>query len=78
MMHAAADGDFEADESQYLLSDTDTDTRTVTMTGTQRLCCLSFCIRNFFARLVIINIYIYACISQLIVCRYGEKRKKLL
>lgn len=50
-MHAAVDGDFEADESQYLLSDTDTDTRTVTMTGTQRLCCLSFCIRNFFTRL---------------------------
>ncbi|XP_042207197.1 probable phospholipid-transporting ATPase IIB isoform X2 [Homarus americanus] len=51
MMHASADGDFEADESQYLLSDTDADTRTINMTGAQRLCCLSFCIRNFFARL---------------------------
>ncbi|XP_042882085.1 probable phospholipid-transporting ATPase IIB [Penaeus japonicus] len=51
MMHAAVDGDFEADESQYLLSDTDADARTITMTGSQRLCCLSFCIRNFCARL---------------------------
>ncbi|XP_063590480.1 probable phospholipid-transporting ATPase IIB [Penaeus indicus] len=51
MMHATVDGDFEADESQYLLSDTDADTRTVTMTGSQRLCCLSFCVRNFCARL---------------------------
>ncbi|XP_045120592.1 probable phospholipid-transporting ATPase IIB isoform X4 [Portunus trituberculatus] len=51
MMHAAVDGDFEADESQYLLSDTDTETRTFRMTGTQKLCCLSYCVRNCLARL---------------------------
>ncbi|KAK3873283.1 hypothetical protein Pcinc_021693 [Petrolisthes cinctipes] len=50
-MHAAVDGDFEADESQYLLSDTDTETRTVKMTGSQKLCCLSYCIRNCCSRL---------------------------
>lgn len=50
MMHADV-GDFEADESQYLLSDTDTETRTVTMTGSRKLCCISFCIRNFCSRL---------------------------
>ncbi|MPC89494.1 putative phospholipid-transporting ATPase IIB [Portunus trituberculatus] len=50
MMHAAVDGDFEADESQYLLSDTDTETRTFRMTGTQKLCCLSYCVRNCLAR----------------------------
>ena len=50
MMHAAVDGDFEADESQYLLSDTDTETRTFRMTGSQKLCCLSYCVRNCLAR----------------------------
>ncbi|KAK7086285.1 ATP synthase subunit 9 [Halocaridina rubra] len=46
-MLSADVGDFEADESQYLLSDTDTETRTVPMTGSRRLCCFSYCIRNF-------------------------------
>ncbi|KAK8726384.1 hypothetical protein OTU49_010239, partial [Cherax quadricarinatus] len=64
MMHASVDGDFEADESQCLLSDTDTDTRTFTMSNTHRLCCLSFCIRNFFARL---------CESMVSCCMRGRQ-----
>lgn len=63
-MHASVDGDFEADESQCLLSDTDTDTRTFTMSNTHRLCCLSFCIRNFFARL---------CESMVSCCMRGRQ-----
>ncbi|XP_076041480.1 putative phospholipid-transporting ATPase IIA isoform X2 [Oratosquilla oratoria] len=49
MMQASTEGDFEADESQYLLSDTDNDHRTVNPSSSSRLCCISYCLRNCIA-----------------------------
>lgn len=46
-MHASSEGDFEADESQYLLSDTDIDPRTITPQRSSNICCLPKCICNF-------------------------------
>ena len=49
-MHTTTVGDFEADESQYLLSDTETEYRTSRPSKLRGLCCLCYCVRNILGR----------------------------